>query len=173
MKPRKMALRWTAARWAAGLFGICLVIGSCKADGLSMVDLVLVKKSERRMYLFDGDSMIREYRIALGANPTGHKQREGDERTPEGRYTLDYKNADSDFYKSIHISYPNANDRRRARRKGVDPGGHIVIHGQGDEGIKWRTPKLDWTDGCIGVTNREMDEIWELVREGTSIQILP
>lgn len=145
----------------------------CAADGHA--DLVLVKKAERKMYLLAGGSIIREYRISLGANPIGHKRRSGDERTPEGVYLLDYKNPDSDFYKSIHISYPNDQDRAEAALAGVDPGGQIVIHGQRED-PDWpaRVRQLfDWTDGCIAVTDPEMDEIWKLVREGTRIEIRP
>ena len=138
-------------------------------------ELVLVKKSERKMYLIQNDIPFKEYRVAFGANPEGHKQQEGDERTPEGKYILDYKKSDSAFYKAIHISYPNAQDLKRARAKGVNPGGLIMIHGQ-KNGYGWLgfiTQSFNWTDGCIAVKNHEMDEIWTSVKKGTPIIIEP
>lgn len=127
------------------------------------------------MYLFAQDSLIKEYSIVLGGNPKGHKQQEGDERTPEGQYILDYKKKDSSFYKAIHISYPNQDDKDRARDQGVNPGGLIMIHGQknGLGWLAWVSQNFNWTNGCIAVTNREMDEIWSLVKTGTSIEIQP
>ena len=145
-----------------------------KADQI-YVDKVLVKKSRREMYLLSGDTVVRSYHIALGANPTGDKQRRGDERTPEGTYTLDFKNPNSAYYKSIHISYPGPEDIRRAMRQGVDPGGEIMIHGQknGYRMFARENQRFDWTEGCIAVTDRDMDEIWKLVPIGTTIEIDP
>lgn len=144
-------------------------------DGVTQVSEVLVKKQDRRLYLMAGDEVVRSYRIGLGDNPTGHKLYEGDERTPEGSYTLDWRNANSDFYKSIHISYPNDNDRELASAWGLNPGGSIMIHGlpNDSEGLEFAYLGLDWTDGCIAVSNEEMDEIWHLVADGTPIRILP
>ncbi|NEX16627.1 MAG: hypothetical protein C1943_08365 [Halochromatium sp.] len=141
------------------------------------VDRVLVKKSARTMELHKQGAVYRTYRISLGDQPRGHKLQEGDERTPEGNYVLDWRNPNSSFYKSIHLSYPNALDRTVARSLGVSPGGMIMIHGLPN----WlSSPRLaaeyrrtDWTDGCIAVGNEEMDEIWQLVRDGTPITILP
>lgn len=139
------------------------------------ISQVLVRKEERRLYLMAGEDVIRSYRISLGDNPVGHKLYEGDERTPEGQYTLDWRNANSDFYKSIHISYPNDRDRELASSWGLDPGGSIMIHGlpnnAGD--LAFAFLGLDWTDGCIAVSNEEMEEIWQLVADGTPIQIVP
>lgn len=136
---------------------------------------VLVRKSERRLYLLAGEEVVRSYRISLGDNPEGHKLYEGDERTPEGDYILDWRNPHSDFYKSIHISYPNPRDRELAEAWGLDPGSNIMIHGlpnnAGD--LAFAYIGLDWTDGCIAVSNEAMDEIWELVADGTPIRILP
>ena len=125
------------------------------------------------MYLIEKGYVVREYKISLGANPKGHKKKEGDERTPEGKYTLDYKKKDSAFYKAIHISYPNARDLENAKRKKVSPGGQIMIHGQknGYSKFGWLTQKFDWTDGCIAVTNKEMEEIWNLIKVNTPIII--
>jgi len=136
---------------------------------------VLVKKAERRLYLLEGEEVIRSYRISLGDNPEGHKLYEGDERTPEGEYTLDWRNDRSDFYKSIHISYPSPRDRELAEAWGLDPGGSIMIHGLPNEAgdLAFAYVGLDWTDGCIAVTNEAMDEIWQLVSNGTPIRILP
>ena len=137
------------------------------------VTKVVVRKGERRLYLMSGDQVVRSYRVSLGDNPKGHKLYEGDERTPEGTYTLDWRNADSDFYKSIHISYPSERDRELASAWGLNPGGSIMIHGlpNGEEDMAFAYKGLDWTDGCIAVTNEEMREIWSLVPDGTPIQI--
>lgn len=138
------------------------------------VDFVRVDKSENRMYLYDGDEVVREYHVALGARPRGHKQEEGDERTPEGIYTLDYVKEDSWFYRSMHISYPNERDHQRAAERGVSPGGLIMIHGHRPH-LKPRRARImqafNWTDGCIALTNLEMDEFLSLVRVGTKIEI--
>ncbi len=138
-------------------------------------DHVVVSKAKKRLVLYRDGIAIREYRVALGPRPRGHKQREGDERTPEGRYLLDYKIPDSDFYKAIHISYPNEHDRQRAALLGVDPGGSIMIHGipEHSEFPESLVQSYNWTNGCIAVTNREMEEIWAAVKEGTPIDILP
>jgi len=137
------------------------------------IDKVLVLKSKREMYLLSNGTKIKTYKIALGDNPVGHKVQEGDERTPEGNYVLDWRNNKSSCYRSIHISYPNAVDVQNAKKLKVSPGGSIMIHGL-HPSIKWmgnfRT-KQDWTDGCIAVSNDEMDEIWGLIKYGTPIEI--
>jgi murein L,D-transpeptidase YafK len=138
-------------------------------------DAVLVRKGERRLYLLKNGQPFREYRIALGANPVGHKQEEGDQRTPEGEYRLDWRNPDSEFHLSLRISYPNEEDRTRAETRGVSPGGMIMIHGQRN-GLGWfeNFQQLrDWTDGCIAVTNAAIEEIWHAVPDGTPIRIEP
>jgi murein L,D-transpeptidase YafK len=153
---------------------LLLLLPNC-AFGIENADLVLVDKSESKLYLLKNGKVIGEYRVAFGANPKGHKQKEGDERTPEGRYVLDYKNEDSAFYRSIHISYPNERDKKRAKEAGVDPGGLIMIHGQ-KNGLGWLSKvaqNFNWTDGCIAVSNTAMDEIWEAVSLGTPIEIKP
>ena len=139
------------------------------------VDYVLVKKSEGKMFLLSDQEVVREYKIALGANPKGHKQQEGDKKTPEGKYTLDFKKADSAFFRAIRISYPNAADRARARAAKVSPGGQIMIHGQKNGYGRFAkiTQLYNWTDGCIAVTNPEMQEIWRMVKVGTPIEIMP
>lgn len=140
-----------------------------------LADFVLVIKSESRLYLIREGKELASFKVAFGSNPRGHKQQQGDERTPEGRYTLDYKNANSAYYKSIHISYPNAKDRENARKRGVDPGGDIMIHGQrnGYEGFQTIAQLFNWTNGCIAVKNHEMDIVWRAVKIGTPIEIRP
>lgn len=137
------------------------------------VDRVLVIKSQRLLLLLRGGEAVRKFRVALGANPVGPKEQEGDKRTPEGNYVLDWRTTDSKYYKSIHISYPGEGDVARAEARGVSPGGLIMIHGLPEE-MEWMGPLhrlFDWTNGCIAVTNAEMDEIWEMVPDGTPIEI--
>lgn len=145
------------------------------AFGTEKADKVLVVKSESKLYLMRNEKIIGAFKAAFGANPKGHKQQEGDERTPEGEYILDYKKSDSAFYKAIHISYPDQEDKKRAKRAGVNPGGLIMIHGQknGFGWFAWITQNFNWTDGCIAVSNSAMDEIWEAVSIGTPIEIKP
>lgn len=142
---------------------------------LPKADRVVVLKSERKLYLMANNKVMRTYRIALGRYARGQKIREGDARTPEGSYTLDFKLRDSGFYRAIQISYPNERDIVRARNLGVDPGGQIMIHGLPNQmrADDVGHPTLDWTQGCIAVTNREIDEIWRLVDLGTPIEIYP
>jgi murein L,D-transpeptidase YafK len=138
-------------------------------------DYVLVKKSISKLYLLKENKILKEYNVAFGGNPKDHKVQEGDQKTPEGKYVLDYKKHDSAFYKAIHISYPNENDIKKAKSLGVSPGGQIMIHGQ-KNGFGWLsfiTQKFNWTDGCIAVNNDEMDEIWGFVDAGTTIEIQP
>ena len=154
---------------------IILFLMPAIALSVEKADFVLVKKSERKLYLKSGAKVLNVYHIALGAHPRGHKQQEGDERTPEGRYVLDWKNASSAFYKAIHISYPNRKDKADAARRGVSPGGAIMIHGQRN-GFGWLgfvVQWFNWTDGCIAVTDGDMDEIWSAVDAGTPIEIVP
>jgi murein L,D-transpeptidase YafK len=152
-----------------------LLLIPLSAFAIEKADLVVVDKSKTRLYLMKDNKVLKSFRVALGAKPKGHKQQEGDERTPEGRYILDYKKADSGFYKAIHISYPNEEDIRRARETGVDPGGDIMIHGQKNtlSKISFTRQSRTWTDGCIAVTNSAMDVIWEAVDPGTPIVIKP
>jgi murein L,D-transpeptidase YafK len=147
----------------------CLVFSADKADA------VLVDKSDAQLYLMKQGNQYASFPVTFGGDPKGHKQQQGDERTPEGRYTLGYKNSNSDFYKSIHISYPNAQDRENARKRGVDPGGDIMIHGQAN-GWEWASivvQLFNWTNGCIALKNHDMDRVWEAVDSGTPIEIKP
>lgn len=161
------------SRSSFGVSGTGILILLCVNSVFAEVDLVKVDKSENRMYLLDGENVLKEYHVAFGANPKGHKQKEGDERTPEGTYTLDYKKEDSAFYRTMHISYPNEADKESAKKRGESPGGFIMVHGQ-KNGLGWFAPILqnfNWTNGCIALTNAEMDEFMDLVNVGTPIQI--
>jgi len=138
-------------------------------------DKVIVLKQQRVLMLLEQDRVLKTYRIALGGNPKGPKQQQGDHRTPEGLYVLDRRNERSSYYRSIHISYPNTQDRRNAASRGVSPGGDVMVHGL-PNGMGWignAHRARDWTDGCIAVTNEEMDEIWRAVPDGTPIEIKP
>jgi murein L,D-transpeptidase YafK len=156
----------------------CLMVAGSAAAGepaspLPTADFVLVDKSDRALTLFaDG----RPYRtitgLQLGDSPQGHKQFQGDERTPEGRYTIDYANPESSYWLSLHISYPNDADRAHAEARGRSPGGAIFIHGQPNWLPAGRLPG-DWTDGCIALSNAEIEELWQLVPDGTPIEIRP
>ena len=155
------------------LLGGCL--GSIANDSATSVDRVVVYKHERKMVLLSQGKELKTYRVALGGEPVGPKTRHGDHRTPEGSYVLDSRNPNSQFYKAFHISYPNANDVVAAKKLGVSPGGDIMLHGLPKK-YAWvgKAHTLhDWTDGCIAVTNEEMDEIWKLVSVGTPIEIKP
>lgn len=141
-----------------------------RANSPAPADEVVVDKSDREMYLLRDGRIIARVPIALGFAPDGHKRQEGDGRTPEGRYVLDWRNPNSRFYRSIHVSYPSADDRADAARRGVPPGGEIFIHGT-PPGTEFA--QVDWTEGCIAVPNRAMDLIWNRVPDGTPILIRP
>ena len=137
-------------------------------------DLVVVDKSERTLWVYQDGKAIRTYRgLQFGDAPRGHKRFQGDEKTPEGRYTLDYANPQSSYYLSLHVSYPNAQDRAYAQARGRSPGGDIFIHGQPNGMPFDERVEGDWTDGCIALSNREIAEIWSLVSDGTPIDIGP
>jgi murein L,D-transpeptidase YafK len=139
------------------------------------VDFLRVLKSKRVLEAWRGGIKVRAYLISLGANPVGPKQMEGDGKTPEGSYTLTFRKPDSVAYKSFHISYPNPDDKARARLAGVKPGGAIMVHGQwnGFGWAGWLLQGYDWTNGCIGLTNEDMDDLWQIVGWNTKIEILP
>lgn len=136
---------------------------------------ILVEKQQRRMTLLRNGTPLRTYNVSLGGDPLGHKRQEGDGRTPEGAYKIDFKNQRSRFHLALRVSYPEAADRDQARRRGVSPGGDIMIHGL-PNGLGWFQYwhlSRDWTDGCIAVTNGEIEEIWAMVDVGTAIEIRP
>ena len=141
----------------------------------SKVDRVLVVKKERLMMLLKDGKVLKSYKIALGRQPVGPKSCQGDMKTPEGTYVLDRRNDRSRFYKSLHISYPNSADAAASRKRGVNPGRDIMIHGlpRGFEDLGDIHTARNWTKGCIAVSNAEIDEIWRLVPNGTPIEIIP
>jgi len=138
-------------------------------------DRIVVVKSERELRLLRDGEVLRRFKVALGREPRGHKRYEGDGRTPEGAYFLDARNPDSRFHRSLRISYPSSRDRQRAAALGQPSGGDIMIHGLPEELLRWGSDHylFNWTEGCIAVTNEEMDIIWDSVRLGTPIEILP
>ena len=157
-------------------FVLLFVAGSAfGSDNGFDADSVIVLKKDRILQLLSHGRVMKSYKIALGANPVGPKRQRGDHRTPEGLYVLDSRNEHSQFYKSIHISYPNPHDRAAARQRGVSPGGDVFVHGlPNGYGFLGSSHRLkDWTDGCIAVTDQEMDEIWKAVADGTPIEIRP
>jgi murein L,D-transpeptidase YafK len=140
-----------------------------------IADRIVVVKSARTMTLESNGRVLKTYKVALGGQPAGAKEREGDHKTPEGEYTVDAKNEHSRFYMALHLSYPNAADRARAHNLGVSPGGDVEIHGLGKKygWIGARHRLLDWTDGCVAVTNEEIQEIFGMVPLGTRVEIRP
>lgn len=138
-------------------------------------DRVEVSKAARRLELWRGSRLLAAYRVALGFAPAGHKEREGDGRTPEGEYTINARNPKSSFHLSLRVSYPDANDKARAASLGVPPGGDIYIHGKPNGWRKYVVghPRRDWTTGCIAVTDRQIREIWSLVPTGARVVIRP
>ena len=140
-----------------------------------VVDRILVVKSERKLYLLNAGRIVRSLDISLGLVPQGHKQREGDFRTPEGVYYVEAKNSNSDYFLALKISYPNEQDRARARSQGVDPGGQIMIHGLPNlpKHPESRYRGWDWTDGCIAVSNSDMVDLWLMTSVSTPIEIRP
>jgi murein L,D-transpeptidase YafK len=138
-------------------------------------DKVLIQKSARQLTLLRNGKPFRSYHVSLGSHPEGAKDREGDGRTPEGLYTIDSRNAYSKYHLALHVSYPNAADRARARKLRVSPGGEIMIHGTPN---RWRGLRLvfqhtDWTKGCIAVSDSDIEEIWKFVANGTVVEIRP
>ena len=151
-----------------------LSIGASHADpGRLKADVVLIYKSERLLMLLRAGEVIAHFPISLGRNPVGAKTHEGDARTPEGRYFIDWRNPDSRFYRSLHISYPNPNDLAKANHTGKPAGGNVMIHGMPNDPAVAQVSWDDWTDGCIAVANDAMDTIWNAVDDGTVIVIRP
>lgn len=170
MQTRRSILFSGAAFGAVGMLGACGDSATSKFrryDG-PPVTQVQVFKGERKMYLLSQDKVLSKYKIALGGNPVGHKQFEGDGKTPEGAYLIDRRNANSAFHLSLGISYPNENDRAFAEAMGKSPGGDIFIHGRAR---KDKGRGKDWTAGCIAVKDEEIEEIYAMVRDHTPIFI--
>jgi murein L,D-transpeptidase YafK len=159
----------------AGIFLLTISLSAFGEMPGAAVDHVVVYKHDRKLVLLSHGQELKSYRVALGGEPIGPKTRQGDHRTPEGVYILDSRIPNSHFYKAFHISYPSSKDVAAARKLGVSPGGDIMLHGL-PRNFAWmgKAHTLhDWTDGCIAVTNEEMDEIWKLVSPGTPIEIKP
>jgi murein L,D-transpeptidase YafK len=167
-----------AAAHAEGVLSPSAIASSASSNidaGLPLADTVLVRKSERKLYLLRGGQVLRTYKVALGLRPDGHKEVEGDFRTPEGKYVLNRRNPNSEFFLSIQISYPNEQDVARAKKLGSRPGGAIMIHGQPNVPRKTRDyyDNVDWTEGCIALSNSDMVEIWLMTPPDTPIEIRP
>jgi len=176
-----MMQRKKRARWAeillisVALAAASIVPTTTLAGDFPLADKVLIEKEKRKLHLMRDGKSFRTFDIALGAVPVGDKNEEGDFKTPEGAYSLDARNPNSDYFLSIHISYPNNIDRMAASKKGIDPGGQIMIHGQPN------TPtysagyykSADWTNGCIAVSNSDMIDIWLMTPNSVAIEILP
>lgn len=160
---------------ATMLATFCLLALPAAAGDFPMADKVVVEKENRKLHLLRNGEIFRTFEVALGVAPIGTKEREGDQKTPEGRYLLDDRNPNSDFFLSIHISYPSSADRSNARRNGYDPGGAIMIHGQPNvptySTAYYR--QEDWTNGCIAVSNSDMIDIWLMTGNDVPIEILP
>ena len=161
---------------AAYLLFLLLVLSSWGAERPKIVaDHIVIVKSSRTMTLMNHDKVLKTYRVALGSSPIGAKQKRGDHKTPEGEYRIDAKNPHSQYHLALHISYPNAHDRQRAHKLGLNPGGDIMIHGlpPGYASFGSKHTQWDWTWGCIAVTDEEIEEIWNLVPVGTRVEIKP
>ena len=157
------------------VLGLLAMSPILQASEFPVADKIVVEKEKRKLHLIRGDEIFRSFDIALGISPVGDKHSEGDFKTPEGIYTLDKRNPDSNFFLSIHISYPDTGDQREARAKGVSPGGQIMIHGQPNEPTYSAAyyKKQDWTNGCIAVSNSDMIDIWLMTPNDIAIDIRP
>ena len=163
----------------ASLLSMLLVLFACSRErapaSIEHADRILILKSAHTLSLMTGDRILRTYKVALGRSALGPKTRQGDHKTPEGQYIIDAKKEHSKFHRALHISYPSIADRERAQKGGFDPGGNVEIHGI-ENGLGWiggLHRSVDWTDGCIAVTDPEMDQIWGAVSVGTSVEIRP
>lgn len=166
--------RFVESCWPRVLAGFGVCVRSPLSSAL-LADRVVVHKAERELLLVAEGKILKRYRIALGGHPRGHKTQEGDRRTPEGVYRIAGRNPRSAYHLSLRISYPNEEDRTQAARRGVSPGGDIMIHGL-PNGFGWigRLHRwADWTAGCIAVTDSEIEEIWRSVPDGTPVEIKP
>lgn len=162
---------------------LCLVVlsallsipASSSSLGSSQADRIVIVKSTHTMTIYNHARILGEYKVALGRGGIGPKVQQGDHKTPEGQYAVDSRNAHSAFHLALHLSYPNAQDRDRAARSNLNPGGSIEIHGLPSHfaWLGWLANSVDWTDGCIAVTDKEIEEIWRIVPNGTRVDILP
>ncbi|MBC7198023.1 L,D-transpeptidase family protein [Stutzerimonas balearica] len=167
-------MRWSVAVLCL-LFSVFSHANTTPSLQSPAIDKVLVVKSERKLQLLSRGQPLKSYRISLGKQPSGPKQQQGDMRTPEGFYWIDWRKTSDKYNLAMHISYPNARDLAHAQAKGVPPGDMIMLHGTplDEEYPEWFFHTLDWTEGCIALRNDDMEEIWQLVRNGTLIEIRP
>lgn len=167
-------MRWSVAILCL-LFSVFSHANTTPSLQSPAIDKVLVVKSERKLQLLSRGQPLKSYRISLGKQPSGPKQQQGDMRTPEGFYWIDWRKTSDKYNLAMHISYPNARDLAHAQAKGVPPGDMIMLHGTplDEEYPEWFFHTLDWTEGCIALRNDDMEEIWQLVRNGTLIEIRP
>jgi murein L,D-transpeptidase YafK len=179
VRPLNLTLKTIPAALAAAVFIFSFSV-TVQASELSPatdgpVDRIIVEKSKRTMTLLKQDKEVRTYKIALGRDPVGPKVRMGDKKTPEGVYFVDYKVRNSIYHRALHLSYPNAEDRERARSMGVPPGGSIMIHGMKQDKLWMGDVQylFNWTNGCIALTNDEIEEVWKLVSTWTPVEIKP
>lgn len=169
-------MKGSTKRGLAGLLFILSTMSSGIAQAVNLNDFVLVKKSERKLFVVKNKKVIRQYEVQLGGAPVGHKRFKGDMKTPEGTYQIDFKNFNSQYNTSLHINYPNADDISYAGRMGKNPGGDIFIHGLPNKfnDLSYDSFKgRDWTRGCIAVSNREIKELASLIPDKTTIYIIP
>jgi murein L,D-transpeptidase YafK len=167
---------WVRGAGAVLLSASLFACATPQAPTQQFADRVVVEKAKRSMHLMQNGQVLKSYKVALGQDPVGHKTQQGDSRTPEGVYTVDFRRTVSRFNLALRVSYPSPQDRQYAASRGVDPGGEIYIHGQPTGGVspaRLAETGPDWTDGCIAVTNPEMQEIFALVRNGTTVEIRP
>ena len=167
--------RWTRAAIGCAILIFAILLMAQPTPPRQTADSILILKKDHVLELLKGGKVIRTYKVALGRGGLAPKEREGDGRTPEGHYIIDSRNAESHYHKALHISYPNAEDSKRAAKLGVAPGGAIMIHGL-PNGMGWLGAAhrlYDWTLGCIAVTDQEIDEIWDMAPTGTPVEIRP
>jgi len=172
---RKMNIDKIITLLFCGLITSVFLASFTAAETQVVADKVLIEKKARTLTLFSKGQVVKTYKVALGGNPVGPKEKQGDNKTPEGLYTIDSRNRNSRYHLALHISYPNEKDRWRAKELGVSPGGDIMIHGI-KNGVGWVGSLhswFDWTQGCIAVTDNEIEEIDKLVPNGTVVEIKP
>jgi murein L,D-transpeptidase YafK len=170
-----MKIRWRLLTIPVLLGAIASPLYSDATLANARVDRLVVLKSKRELQLWSNGTVLKTYRVSLGGQPVGRKERQGDHRTPEGQYVINGRNVNSRFHRSLRVSYPNAEDLARAAKRRIPPGGDIMIHGL-PNGYGWVGRghlAKDWTDGCIAVTDHEIEEIWSLVADGTPVEIKP
>ncbi len=182
-----MMLASKLRRWSllTGVFMVVILVASSflvksipdKSNRLipkRLVSHLVVFKHDRRLEVWHRDTLVRAMKVCLGQDPIGPKRQEGDSKTPEGVYQLDYANPNSSFYRSFHISYPNKADQLKAKRMGVSPGGLVMLHGCGGPGYAIsQSAGIDWTDGCIAVSDAQMDTLWAWIKVPLKIEIRP